>query len=130
MIRKAISTSFRRYVRCPARFFCGANIGNSVSQYLSTCACTGKTSTVYKNAPAGLFFPGDAGFPRSLWNRHLANFGPRVGLAFNPHGDGRDSFRVSAAILFDNGEVFFDERKTTNPPYGGSVTLTAPPIGR
>jgi hypothetical protein len=32
LIRSAISTSFRRYVRCPARFFCGCSIGNSDSQ--------------------------------------------------------------------------------------------------
>lgn len=89
----------------------------------------GRTSSVYKNAPAGLFFPGDPGFPRSLWNRHLSNFGPRAGLAWNPHGDGRDSFRVGAAILYDNAELFFDERKTTNPPYGGSISITNPAGG-
>ena len=86
----------------------------------------GKTSSVYKNAPVGLFFPGDAGFPRSLWNRHLMNFGPRGGIAWDPRGDGRQSIRISGAILFDNAETFFDERKTTNPPYGGSITITAP----
>jgi hypothetical protein len=89
----------------------------------------GRTSTIFKNAPAGLFFPGDPGFPRSLWNRHLMNFGPRVGLVWDPHGDGRDSFRISGAILFDNAESYFDERKTTNPPYGGSITLTRPAGG-
>jgi hypothetical protein len=89
----------------------------------------GRTSQVFKNAPVGLFFPGDAGFPRSLWNRHLANFAPRVGLAWSPHKDGRDSFRVGAAILFDNSELYFDERKTTNPPYGGSITITNPAGG-
>ena len=89
----------------------------------------GTTSTVYKNAPAGLFFPGDPGFPRSLWNRHLANFGPRVGVAWDPHGDGRDSIRIGGSILYDSAESYFDERKTTNPPYGGSLTLTAPTGG-
>src|SRR5262249_17191917 len=98
--------------------------------YLDSAAFdAGTTSTVYKNAPAGLFFPGDPGFPRSLWNRHLANFGPRVGLAWDPHGDGRDSIRIGGSILYDNAELFFDERKTTNPPYGGSLTITAPAGG-
>ncbi len=96
----------------------------------------GTVSQVYKNAPPGTFFPGDAGFPNSLWNRHLNNFGPRVGLAWNPHGDGRDTLRIGAAILYDSAELFFDERKTTNPPYGSSVQLssgvstpTAPTVG-
>jgi len=92
---------------------------------LAQFAAGGK-STVRPDAPAGLYFPGDPGFPRSLWNRHLANFAPRVGLAWNPHGDGRDSFRIGAAVLYDNAELFFDERKTTNPPYGGAITLTNP----
>ena len=42
----------------------------------------GQVSSVFKNAPVGLVFPGDAGYPRSLWNRHLMNFAPRLGLAW------------------------------------------------
>jgi hypothetical protein len=86
----------------------------------------GQTSSVYQNAPAGLFFVGDRGLPRSLWNRHLPNFGPRAGLAWNPHGDGRDTLRVGGAIIYDTTEAYFDERKTTNPPYGGSIDIPTP----
>jgi len=89
----------------------------------------GLVSSVFKNAPVGLVFPGDAGYPRSLWNRHLMNFAPRVGLAWDPHGDGRDSLRIGGAILFDNAESYFDERKTTNPPYGGSIAISNPAGG-
>lgn len=86
----------------------------------------GQTSSVYTNAPAGLFFVGDKGFSRSLWDRHLPNFGPRAGLAWNPHGDGRDTLRIGGAIIYDTTELFFDERKTTNPPYGGSIDIPTP----
>ena len=89
----------------------------------------GQVSTVFPNAPVGLVFPGDAGFPRSLWERHLMNFGPRFGLAWDPTGSGRQSIRIGGAILFDSAELFFDERKTTNPPYGGSITITQPAGG-
>ena len=89
----------------------------------------GQVSTVHPNAPPGLFFVGDKGFSKSLWDRHLANFGPRLGLVWNPHGDGRDTFRVAGAILYDSTELFFDERKTTNPPYGGSISIPAPAGG-
>ena len=89
----------------------------------------GQTSSVYENAPPGLFFVGDSGFSRSLWDRHLANFAPRLGLVWNPHGDGRDTFRIGGAILFDTTEIFFDERKTTNPPYGGSIDIPTPAGG-
>jgi len=86
----------------------------------------GQTSTVYRNAPPGLFFFGDQGFSRSLWKSSLANFGPRAGIAWNPHGDGRDTLRVGGAIIYDTTEAYFDERKTTNPPYGGAIQIPTP----
>jgi carboxypeptidase family protein len=89
----------------------------------------GTISSIRKDAPPGLVFPGEPGYPYSLWDRHLMNFGPRVGLAWDPEGNGKSSLRVGGAILFDNAELFFDERKTTNPPYGGSITLTTPAGG-
>jgi hypothetical protein len=83
----------------------------------------GQHSTVYPNAPPGLFFKGDAGIPAAMWNGHLANFGPRIGLVWNPHGDGRDTLRVGAAILYDSPETWYNERETTNPPYGNLVDI-------
>ncbi len=95
----------------------------------------GQTSTIHPSAPPGLFFPGDPGIPPANWNGHLANFGPRVGLVWNPHGDGRDTLRAGAAVLFDSTETWFNERETTNPPYGNDIdvgstgTLTNPWAG-
>ncbi|MEP6537489.1 MAG: carboxypeptidase regulatory-like domain-containing protein [Bryobacteraceae bacterium] len=88
----------------------------------------GKRSSVYPNAPAGLFFYGDQGIPKATWNGHLANFAPRVGLVWNPHGDGRDTLRVGGSILYDVTETWFDERKTTNAPIGTNLA-TPNPIG-
>ena len=64
-----------------------------------------------------------------MWDRHLANFAPRAGLAWDPQGNGEQSIRIGAAVLFDTTEVFFDERKTTNPPYGGSIDIPTPAGG-
>jgi hypothetical protein len=95
----------------------------------------GQVSTVHPTAPPGLFFPGDPGIPPANWHGHLANFGPRVGMVWNPHGDGRDTLRAGAAILFDSTETWFNERETTNPPYGNDIdvgstgTLTNPWAG-
>jgi hypothetical protein len=95
----------------------------------------GQVSTIHPSAPPGLFFPGDPGIPAANWNGHLANFGPRLGMVWNPHGDGRDTLRVGAAILFDSTETWFNERETTNPPYGNDIdvgstgTLTNPWAG-
>jgi hypothetical protein len=86
----------------------------------------GQHSTVIPNAPAGLFFVGDAGIPRGLWNGQKANFAPRIGVVFNPHGDGRDTLRLGASILYDSTETWFNERETTNPPIGTALDLPNP----
>ena len=86
----------------------------------------GQHSTVIPNAPAGLFFVGDPGIPRGLWNGQKANFAPRVGLVFNPHGDGRDTLRLGASILYDSTETWFNERETTNPPIGTALDIPNP----
>lgn len=89
----------------------------------------GQFSTVYPNAPAGLFFKGDAGIPAAMWNGRKANFGPRVGWAWDPKGDGHSSLRIGAAILYDSAETWFNERETTNAPYGTSIDTPFPAGG-
>ena len=88
----------------------------------------GQHSTVYPNAPAGLFFKGDPGIPDAMWNGHMANFAPRVGLVWNPHGDGRDTLRIGGGILYDVTETWFNERETTNAPIGTNID-TPNPVG-
>ena len=88
----------------------------------------GQHSTVYPNAPAGLFFKGDKGIPDAMWNGHMANFAPRVGVVWNPHGDGRDTLRVGGSILYDVTETWFNERETTNAPIGTNID-TPNPVG-
>ncbi len=83
-------------------------------------------STVYPNAPAGMLFYGDPGVPKAFTNDKFKNFSPRLGIVFNPHGDGRDTIRIGGGILYDNPEVYYSERLTTNAPYGNSIDLTNP----
>jgi Carboxypeptidase regulatory-like domain len=83
----------------------------------------GQHSTLNPTAPPGLFFPGDPGIPAANWNGQKANFAPRVGLVWNPHGDGRDTLRAGGAILYDATETWFNERETTNPPYGNDIDV-------
>lgn len=86
----------------------------------------GQHSTVYVNAPAGMFFYGDPGIPKAFTNDRLLNFSPRVGVVLNPHGDGRDTLRVGMGILYDSPEEYYSERLTTNSPYGTQITLSNP----
>jgi hypothetical protein len=82
-------------------------------------------STVYPQAPLGLFYPGDPGFPgktgmKTVWS----NIAPRVGLAWDPTGDGRTSVRVGYGMTGDfvTGQFFFDSRSA--PPFGLEARLT------
>jgi hypothetical protein len=88
----------------------------------------GQRSSVYPNAPAGLFFKGDPGIPDAMWNGHMANFAPRLGVVWNPHGDGRDTLRIGGGILYDVTETWFNERETTNAPIGTNID-TPNPVG-
>src|SRR5215467_10742165 len=56
----------------------------------------GVRSSVFHNAPPGLYYPGDPGFPgQSGVNKRWLNFAPRVGLAWDASGDGQTSVRAS-----------------------------------
>lgn len=62
----------------------------------------GQRSTVYPNAPPGFTYPGDPGFPgNSGINSHWTNFDPRIGIAWDPKGDGKTAIRASGGIARD-----------------------------
>ena len=88
----------------------------------------GQVSTVYPNAPAGLFFPGDEGIPDANWNGAHGELRAALRLVWNPHGDGRDTLRVGGGILYDVAETWFNERETTNAPVGTNID-TPNPVG-
>jgi hypothetical protein len=80
-------------------------------------------STVYPNAPAGALYIGDQGVPRSFSNNRYTNFSPRLGLAFDPRGDGRETFRVGAGIMYDYGMLFTAQRLASDPPFVNEIDL-------
>jgi hypothetical protein len=91
--------------------------------FIQTAFLAGQVSTKHPTAPPGLFFPGDPGIPPANWNGHLANFAPRIGLVWNPSGTGRDTLRLGGALLYDTAETWFNERETTDPPYGNAIDI-------
>ncbi len=85
-------------------------------------------SSVYPNAPAGLIFTGDKAqnpYGNYLTASHYGTFSPRLGLVWDPNGDGKSTIRAAFSLMHETTELFYPERWTTNPPYASSLTLTS-----
>ncbi len=83
----------------------------------------GTTSTVFKTAPPGLLFAGDPGIPKGYVNNHWNHFEPRVGIAWDPRGKGRESIRASYTVGFSQPIVYMEDRFENNAPYGDAITI-------
>ena len=84
-------------------------------------------STVFANAPAGLTYPGDPGFQGdSGMNHHWDLFSPRVGIAWDPKGDGKTSIRASYGLAYDFVNAQFFATTSLAPPFGDLVKVTGP----
>jgi hypothetical protein len=81
-------------------------------------------STVYPNAPAGSFYYGDPGIPKSFAHNRLANFSPRLGVTYDPFGDNKTVIRAGGAIMYDSPGLYATQRMTSNPPVVNEIDLT------
>ena len=88
-------------------------------------------STQYRNAPAGLIYPGDPGFPDGATglNTKWMNFAPRAGIGWDVRGDGRLAVRSSYGLSYDYPTGEFMSNPAAAPPFGNRVRLTDPPGG-
>ena len=81
-------------------------------------------STIYQNAPAGLVFSGDPqyscgnSFNCSKWDK----FFPRLGLAWDPKGDGRMSVRAAYGMFGDRMSMLSLSQEQFGSPYGNLVS--------
>jgi hypothetical protein len=85
-------------------------------------------SIVYPNAPAGLMFAGDDGFPSNGANtaNRSNQFAPRAGLVWDPTGDGTQTIRAAAGLYYDSPKLWQYGHHMLNPPFGNTVAVTNP----
>src|ERR1700730_4896289 len=86
----------------------------------------GLHSSVFKNAPNGLLFSGDPGVSlgKSFEPNSLGHIAPRLGLAWDPKGDGRMVIRASAGKFYDYPHLDTYGDLQNSPPTGGRSALT------
>ena len=85
----------------------------------------GQRSTVFPQAPAGLIYPGDEGFPtKAGMEREWLTFTPRAGVSWDPFGSGLTSVRAGYGMNSDfvTGQFLFDAAQA--PPFGLEQRLT------
>lgn len=83
-------------------------------------------SKAFPTAPAGYLFNGDPGGPHSnkLTPNALDKWSPRIGLAWDPKGDGRMAIRAGFGIFYDFPNFSYDQFGFEEP-YGGAVNNPA-----
>ncbi|MGD0682809.1 MAG: TonB-dependent receptor [Terracidiphilus sp.] len=62
----------------------------------------GQQSTITPTAPLGQLFVGDKGMYRGIINTQFNHISPRLGVAWDPFGDGKTSVRAAAGIFYGN----------------------------
>ena len=84
-------------------------------------------SVVYPNGPAGLIFPGDPQYTignhneGNSWNQFL----PRIGLVWDPKGDGLMTLRAAYGMFTDRQTLGTSNFSfSQNPPFGNLISLT------
>lgn len=86
----------------------------------------GQQSTIYPLAPTGLVFPGDSGVPRGIIDPQYDHFAPRIGLAFDPRGDGKTSIRAAWGLFYETIRLVALNTVSTKQPFAFFPNLSNP----
>jgi hypothetical protein len=88
-------------------------------------------SRVFRNAPAGLLYPGDDDFPHGLRGISTKwwNLAPRVGAGWDLTGNGRTALRAGYGVAYDFPTADYHLMNAQAPPFGNRTLLVDPPGG-
>jgi hypothetical protein len=89
----------------------------------------GKKSQVIPDAPFGLVYPGDSGVPAGLIPTDKKAFAPRVGIAWDPNGDGKLLVTSAYGIFYEpyyTGQGGPLQGPISAPPYLGTPQVSLP----
>jgi hypothetical protein len=101
------------------------NSNGHVENFSMAGFTAGTKSGVFTSAPAGLSFQGDPGQPSNHYTYgKKAIFEPRVGLIYDPFGDGKTSVRAGFGMFSDAPQMFFNTRYSNSPPFGDTIALS------
>ena len=88
----------------------------------------GTVSSEFPNAPPGVTFPGDTGFNgKSDTNPHIWDFAPRLGIVWDPRGNGRETIRAGYGMFYDTSVLWNTMHIVLNPPWGVTLSTTPDP---
>jgi hypothetical protein len=84
----------------------------------------GVRSTVFKNAPVGVIFEGDPGYPgNAVGEKYLASFAPRLAGVWDPRGDGRMTVRAAWGRFLDLPHMWNFLGFDRGTPFGTELTV-------
>ena len=87
----------------------------------------GTHSIIYPNAPPGLVFRGDPGFPTNGTGNNFKDWSPRTGFAWDVFGDGRTSLRGGIGMFYDSGtNGIFNNNMVDEAPFAQQILITNP----
>ena len=107
-------------------FFSFSNKHGYFDHFDPALFATNTHSTLYPNAPAGFFFPGDPQWEPSgnkIANNRYGIFLPRLGLVYDPTGDGKTSIKASVGMFTDRGALYSMSAMAQDAPYGTAIQV-------
>jgi hypothetical protein len=95
------------------------------SSNLTSTFVPGVQSTVVPSAPLGLLYPGDQGVPRGIVDARKHHISPRVGIVWDPFGDGKTAVRAAAGVFYGSVSANQWSQPSNAQPFAVRQTFTS-----